>query len=107
MAAGSDGAIPARPARHRGVAAGQAHHPLDRNKQLADENTRLRRSRRALGDQRSAKTRIRYDRRSKTARIRPRLSFGDIVHEGTPQVTALADAKAQDNDPQPRPGWHQ
>ena len=82
---------------------------LDRNKQLADENARLRRQlARALGDQRSARTRSGNDQRRETARSGRERLVGDTVHDGTPQVTAPADAKAQDNvgqrhrrDPEP------
>ena len=61
--AGSAGAIPAGaiPAGQRATEASlraRLTTALDRNKQLADENTRLRRQlARALGDQRSARTR--------------------------------------------------
>jgi len=61
--AGSAGAIPAGaiPAGQRATEASlraRLTTALDRNKQLADENTRLRRQlARALGDQRSAQTR--------------------------------------------------
>jgi Family of unknown function (DUF6262) len=72
---------------------------LDRNRQLADENARLRRQlARALGDQRSARTRTGNDpvgvKQPGSGRERP---VGDTVHDGTPQVTAPADTKAQDN----------
>jgi len=51
---------PRNPASHRRFAARQAYCCLDRNKQLADDNTRLRRQlARALGDERNGPDPIR------------------------------------------------
>ena len=56
--AGSAGAIPAGQRTTDASLRARLATALDRNKQLADENTRLRRQlARALGDQRSARTR--------------------------------------------------
>ncbi len=56
--AGSAGAIPAGQRATEASLRARLAATLDRNKQLADENTRLRRQlARALGDQRSARTR--------------------------------------------------
>ncbi len=56
--AGSTGAIPAGQRATEASLRARLTTALDRNKQLADENTRLRRQlARALGDQRSAQTR--------------------------------------------------
>jgi hypothetical protein len=56
--AGSAGAIPAGQRATEASLRARLTTALDRNKQLADENTRLRRQlARALGDQRSAQTR--------------------------------------------------
>jgi hypothetical protein len=56
--AGSAGAIPAGQRTTDASLRARLTTALDRNKQLADENTRLRRHlARALGDQRSARTR--------------------------------------------------
>ena len=58
--AGSAGAIPAGQRATEASLRARLTTALDRNKQLADENTRLRRQlARALGDQRSARDPIR------------------------------------------------
>jgi len=57
-AAGSAGAIPAGQRATDASLRARLATALDRNKQLADDNARLRRQlARALGDQRSARTR--------------------------------------------------
>ena len=72
--------------------------PSTATKQLADENTRLRRQlARALGDQRSARTRSGNDPQSEQSGSSSERPVGNTVHNGTPQVTASSDAKAQDN----------
>ena len=56
--AGSDGAVPAAQRATDASLRARLTAALDRNKQLADENARLRRQlARALGDQRSSRTR--------------------------------------------------
>ena len=96
--AGSAGIIPAAQRATDASLRARLTAALDRNKQLADENARLRRQlARALGDQRSSRTRSGNDpEEAETTRIRPRASRRHTVHDGTPQVTAPDDAKAQD-----------
>ena len=63
--AGSAGAIPAGQRATDASLRARLTAALDRNKQLADDNARLRRQlARALGDQRSARTRSGNDPRS-------------------------------------------
>jgi hypothetical protein len=60
--AGSDGAVPAAQRATDASLRARLTAAIDRNKQLADDNARLRRQlARALGDQRSARTRSGHD----------------------------------------------
>jgi len=96
--AGSAGTIPAAQRATDESLRARLAAALDRNRQLADENARLRRQ---LAEHSATSGRhgpdqvtIQRVKPSESGRERP---VGDTVHDGTPQVTAMADAKAQDN----------
>jgi hypothetical protein len=73
---------------------------FDRNRQLADENARLYRLlTHALGDQWSARIRsLTIEQVRKHPESGGERPYCGTVQDGTPQVTALTDARARDND---------